>query len=618
MGIDRTVAAGAWTEPRLGRLCEVAAAAISPGRRNSGLSSGSCLETNEAADTTEQATNNFKVVEVDAFASVHDMIHAAIASYGKQATLREIYRACQQRGRIAYKRSGGSRLITHNDHWKSQIRHALYTCDRFARAADAHDLWTVSALFSRQQPQTTKVLIRTDPDAASVNDDSADAQRRQGHAKQPMSRQTRSKHTLDEPILRGTPKQKRSRMTRVAAKKASPESSAAAVRSRNDFVDTPSGSVAYSNGPSNRMLSGSDYSEMGDRAASASAFQPYSCDASTAAGTPMQHEGEDESSHNDTCMQMLPQVYMHDGSPTSYEAGLLVQPTGVVHRGLPVIDVHPYFTECHDAHQIVASSMAAANAQTKPGSLNTHPSPDASLISPHHPTSFHQLPSSAQHNSHHLTSCQSQQPPSQFQQIPSQSGLRRGFSSEAESQAEGQVYSLRSRSAPRVPTDPPSFHQSPSGQHSVHDFFMCHTKATGPATGPAAAPVPQSSSLVHQSSNMLSNVHDSPPIRKAATKQGTQGKPPVLPRGGRTHSLLAAAHKAQSAVFPTAAPYLSDQRNLGAYQEISAGADHSYSIARNHSSNPPPAHAFCIDEDTSADPLSGKLLRSRRLIGKDG
>ena len=41
-------------------------------------------------------------------------------------------------------------------------------------------------------------------------------------------------------------------------------------------------------------------SDMGDRAASASAFQPYSCDASTAAGTPMQHEGEDESSHNDT------------------------------------------------------------------------------------------------------------------------------------------------------------------------------------------------------------------------------------------------------------------------------------------------------------------------------
>ncbi len=49
------------------------------------------------------------------------------------------------------------------------------------------------------------------------------------------------------------------RMTRVAAKKASPGSSAAAARCRNDFVATPSGSVAYSNGPSNRMLSGSDY-----------------------------------------------------------------------------------------------------------------------------------------------------------------------------------------------------------------------------------------------------------------------------------------------------------------------------------------------------------------------
>jgi len=53
-------------------------------------------------------------------------------------------------------------------------------------------------------------------------------------------------------------------------------------------------------------------------------------------------------------------------------------------------------------------------------------------------------------------------------------------------------------------------------------------------------------------------------------------------------------------------------------QELSAAADHPYSIARNHSSNPPPAHAFCIDDDTSADPLNGKLLRSRRLIGKDG
>ncbi len=53
-------------------------------------------------------------------------------------------------------------------------------------------------------------------------------------------------------------------------------------------------------------------------------------------------------------------------------------------------------------------------------------------------------------------------------------------------------------------------------------------------------------------------------------------------------------------------------------QEVSAAADHSYSIACKHSSNPPPVHAFRIDEDTSADLLSGKLLRSRRLVGKEG
>ena len=45
----------------------------------------------------------------------------------------QIYAVCQTSGRIAYKRAGGSRLITANDHWKSQIRHALYTGDRFQR-----------------------------------------------------------------------------------------------------------------------------------------------------------------------------------------------------------------------------------------------------------------------------------------------------------------------------------------------------------------------------------------------------------------------------------------------------------------------------------------------------
>lgn len=65
----------------------------------------------------------------------------------------------------------------------------------------------MSAAFNKARPQTTKVLVRTDPDAASVNDDNADAQRRKGKQ---ASRQTRSKHILEEPLLQA-PKQKRSR-----------------------------------------------------------------------------------------------------------------------------------------------------------------------------------------------------------------------------------------------------------------------------------------------------------------------------------------------------------------------------------------------------------------------
>jgi hypothetical protein len=56
----------------------------------------------------------------------------------------QIYYACEERGRIAYKRSGGSRLITHNDHWKSQIRHALYTSSRFERYCDILHLATAA------------------------------------------------------------------------------------------------------------------------------------------------------------------------------------------------------------------------------------------------------------------------------------------------------------------------------------------------------------------------------------------------------------------------------------------------------------------------------------------
>ncbi len=57
-----------------------------------------------------------------AFLSVHDMIHASILANGARSSLRDIYASCKANGRIVYKRSGGSRLITDNEHWKSQIR----------------------------------------------------------------------------------------------------------------------------------------------------------------------------------------------------------------------------------------------------------------------------------------------------------------------------------------------------------------------------------------------------------------------------------------------------------------------------------------------------------------
>ncbi|KAK9797807.1 hypothetical protein WJX73_009571 [Symbiochloris irregularis] len=129
---------------------------------------GSILDLNMPQDPTNalgafvSQPSEIQVFEVAAFSSVHDMIHAAISSHGPSASLREIYRACELRGRIAYKRSGGSRLITHNDHWKSQIRHALYTCDRFIRVAEGADAWMVSRKYAHTGPQTTKVLVRAD------------------------------------------------------------------------------------------------------------------------------------------------------------------------------------------------------------------------------------------------------------------------------------------------------------------------------------------------------------------------------------------------------------------------------------------------------------------------
>ena len=95
-----------------------------------------------------------------AFHSVHDLVHYAILSQPNNlASLRLIYSICQREGRIASKHGAGSRLITSNEHWKSQIRHALYTSPRFKRMGS--DDWGVSAGHT-VLPDTTVVYVSKD------------------------------------------------------------------------------------------------------------------------------------------------------------------------------------------------------------------------------------------------------------------------------------------------------------------------------------------------------------------------------------------------------------------------------------------------------------------------
>jgi len=101
-----------------------------------------------------------------AFHSVHDLVHYAILSQPSgAASLRMIYSVCQREGRIASKHGGASRLITANEHWKSQIRHALYTSPRFRRLDN--DDWGVSP-GHQSMPDTTTVLVSKDERRTSV------------------------------------------------------------------------------------------------------------------------------------------------------------------------------------------------------------------------------------------------------------------------------------------------------------------------------------------------------------------------------------------------------------------------------------------------------------------
>lgn len=132
----------------LDSLCVAAACASGPGQ-------------SETSGAPPAAAVKVASREVEAFCSVHDLIQAAIAHYGSRATLREIYRFCEMRGVIAYKRTQGWRYITDKQHWKSQIRHALYTSGRFSRCTDDPDYWSVASPYAHAEPQTTGLLVPT-------------------------------------------------------------------------------------------------------------------------------------------------------------------------------------------------------------------------------------------------------------------------------------------------------------------------------------------------------------------------------------------------------------------------------------------------------------------------
>jgi hypothetical protein len=74
----------------------------------------------------------------------------------------QIYEVCEEHGRIAYRRADGSRLITSNDHWKSQVRHALYTGGRFERVPSNGEYWQLTSASRGSAAELVKVLVRAD------------------------------------------------------------------------------------------------------------------------------------------------------------------------------------------------------------------------------------------------------------------------------------------------------------------------------------------------------------------------------------------------------------------------------------------------------------------------
>ena len=173
----------------------------------------------------------------EAFLSVHDMIHAAIRGQGGTASLRQIYAASQARGRIIYKRAGGSRLITSNEHWKSQIRHALYTSGRFRRAPGSTDEWQMAEGFGAGGPSTALIEVSVGEDQRQSAESAARAAARKGG-------RGAAKPRADRLVATGAPK----RTSRGGGKKKGGEENSASGSGSGSHDDDKGTSVRASRG----------------------------------------------------------------------------------------------------------------------------------------------------------------------------------------------------------------------------------------------------------------------------------------------------------------------------------------------------------------------------------
>eukprot|EP00201_Polytomella_parva_P004610 CAMPEP_0175083824 /NCGR_PEP_ID=MMETSP0052_2-20121109/27634_1 /TAXON_ID=51329 ORGANISM="Polytomella parva, Strain SAG 63-3" /NCGR_SAMPLE_ID=MMETSP0052_2 /ASSEMBLY_ACC=CAM_ASM_000194 /LENGTH=385 /DNA_ID=CAMNT_0016355391 /DNA_START=28 /DNA_END=1182 /DNA_ORIENTATION=- len=105
------------------------------------------MQDKESTGNELQKTNDdFQPSQV--YSSIQDLIQACITRVGNSASLQQVYAVCQDIGYVVDCRKGGWRLIINSKHWKSQIRHTLYTSFRFQRCQEGGDLWRVAETYA--------------------------------------------------------------------------------------------------------------------------------------------------------------------------------------------------------------------------------------------------------------------------------------------------------------------------------------------------------------------------------------------------------------------------------------------------------------------------------------